>query len=100
MTDRGYADHPLAVTEFGILHPSDYGFPPQAVADFMAGAIDFFLHATGEDGYAADDKRLVQWWFWYSVYDGGDFPTGNLYDPERDRLTEIGDVYAVFAKGE
>lgn len=100
MAERGYADRPLAVTEFGILHPSDYGFPPDVVADFMVGAFDFFMVATNDTGYPADDYRLVQWWFWYSAYDGGDFPTGNLYDPESDELTFAGEVYSAYLRGD
>lgn len=94
MAARGYQDRPLAVTEFGILHPSDYGFPPEVVIDFMLGALEIFSTIANDTGYKADDNRLVQWWFWYSVYDGGDFPTGNLYDPQSDQLTEIGQAFA------
>ncbi len=94
MAERGYRDRPLAVTEFGILHPADYGFPPEVVADFMIGTFDFFATAANETGYPADDNRLVQWWFWYSVYDGEDFPTGNLYDPESDQLTPLGRLFS------
>jgi hypothetical protein len=94
MAEHGYQDRPLAVTEFGILHPSDYGFPPEKVIDFMLGALDLFSTATNNTGYPADDNRLVQWWFWYSAYDGGDFPTGNLYDPQSNQLTAIGRAFA------
>ncbi len=94
MAERGYQDRPLAVTEFGILHPSDYGFPPEVVIDFMLGALDIFATAANDTGYPADNNRLVQWWIWYSAYDGGDFPTGNLYDPQNDQLTTIGQAFA------
>jgi hypothetical protein len=94
MAERGYQDRPLAVTEFGILHPSDYGFPPEVVIDFMLGALDIFATAANDTGYRADNNRLVQWWIWYSAYDGGDFPTGNLYDPQNDQLTTIGQAFA------
>jgi len=100
MAERGYRDRPLAVTEFGILHPAEYGFPPEVVADFMIGAFDFFATAANETGYPADDNRLVQWWFWYSVFDGGDFPTGNLYDPETDQLTPLGQLFSSLVSGE
>jgi hypothetical protein len=83
----------LAVTEFGILLPADYGFPPDAVVEFLIGASHYMATARGDVGLPEDDFRLVQYWFWYSAYDGGDFPTGNLYDPEDDRLTAVGQAY-------
>lgn len=99
MAERGYGDKPLAVTEFGILHPRDYGFPPDVVVDFMVEALDFLMTVANENGYQADDNRLVQWWFWYSVYDGGDFPTGNLFDPMQNELTYLGEVYSSYIEG-
>lgn len=93
MARSGYRDTPLAVTEFGILLPGDYGFPPEFVADYMRGAFDFFMSATGEDGYPADGGRLVQWWFWYSLHDPGAYPTGDLFDVDTGRLTLIGEAY-------
>ena len=100
MAERGYADRPLAITEFGILHPWDFGFPEEVVVDFMIGAFDILMNTVNETGYPADDGRLVQWWFWFSVYDALDFPTGNLYDPDTDRLTPIGEVFASYVRGE
>ncbi len=100
MAARGYADRPLALTEFGILHPSDYGFPPERVARFMVGTFDFLVSAANETGMPADDGRLVQWWQWYSVHDGYSFPTGDLFDPERGRLTPLGEVFAGYVRGQ
>lgn len=99
MAEQGYGDKPLAVTEFGILHPPDYGFPPEVVMDFMIGASDFMAIASGANGYPDDDGRLVQYWFWFSVYDHGDFPTGNLYDLERGSLNALGQAYRRYLVG-
>lgn len=99
MLEHGYGDKPLAVTEFGILHPADYGFPPETVMAFMIGASDFMATAEGASGYPGDDYRLVQYWFWFSVYDHGDFPTGNLYDVEQERLTAVGQAYRRYLVG-
>lgn len=93
MAARGYADKPLAVTEFGILLPEDYGFPPELVRQYMIDAFDYFRTATGPHGLAADDGRFVQYAFWYSLYDDGDYPTGNLFDGARDTLTPLGQAY-------
>jgi hypothetical protein len=100
MADRGYGDRPLVITEYGILLPEDYGFPPEVVADFLAQSFDFFLTAVDATGYPADNGRLVQWWFWYSVYDDGLYPTGNLYDPAAGQLTLIGEAFARYAAGQ
>ncbi len=66
----------------------------------MIGAYDFFAGATDDEtGYPADGNRLIQWWFWYSVFDSGDYPTGNLYDPDTRELTELGWVFAQLVGG-
>ncbi|MDX1615484.1 MAG: hypothetical protein R3300_14320 [Candidatus Promineifilaceae bacterium] len=96
MASRGYGDRPLAMTEFGILLPHDYGFPREVVANFMIGALEILATTRGEHGYAADGQRLVQWWHWYSIYDPVNYPTGNLFDPESGTLTFLGQVYAAF----
>lgn len=93
MTVNGYADKPLAVTEFGILLPEDYGFPPEFVRNYLMETFDYFLTATGENGLADDGGRLVQYAFWYSLFDEGAYPTGNLYDARRGALTPLGEAY-------
>jgi hypothetical protein len=99
MARHGYGDKALAVTEFGILHPADYGFPPEAVAAFLIAASDFMASATGENGQPADDYRLVQYWFWFSVYDHGQFPTGNLVELQQERLTAVGQAFRRYLIG-
>ena len=96
MLANGYGDKPLAVTEFGILLPEDYGFPPEFVQEYMRQTYDFFLTATGENGLAADGGRLVQYAFWYSIFDEGAYPTGNLYDARRGVLTPLGEAFVQF----
>lgn len=93
MTVNGYADKPLAVTEFGILLPEDYGFPPEFVRNYLMETFDYFLTATGENGLADDGGRLVQYAFWYSLFDEGAYPTGNLYDARRGALMPLGEAY-------
>ncbi len=96
MAERGYGQKPLVISEYGILMPEDYGFSPQRVATFLESSFDFFRQATGEDGYPLDDDRLVQWWFWYSVYDKGVYTTGNLWDIDDGQLTELGQVWSQY----
>lgn len=96
MADHGYQDKPLVVSEYGILMPPDYGFPLEVVGDFLTGSFDLFLTEQNETGYPADDNHLVQWWFWYSVYDGELYPTGNLYDVPTGELTPLGDIWNAY----
>lgn len=99
MAERGYANRPLAVSEYGILLPEDYGFPPELVRTYMQETVAFMQTAANETGYAQDDGRLVQWWFWYSVFDPAFYPTGNLFDPESGQLTPLGEAYQELIAG-
>jgi len=94
MAERGYGDKPLVVSEYGILMPEDYGFPPETVERFLTGSFDLFQTLANETGYLPDDGRLVQWWFWYSLYDGDQYMTGDLYDPSSEQLTKLGQAWA------
>lgn len=97
MVKHGQRDKPLIVSEFGILMPEEYGFPPDRVARFMTEAFDFLLNATDQDlGYPADDNRLVQRLAWYSLGDTV-YPTGNLVDPQTGELTVLGQAFAGYA---
>ncbi|MCA9935512.1 MAG: hypothetical protein H6662_13180 [Ardenticatenaceae bacterium] len=95
MAGRGYQERPLAVTEYGIVMPHDYGFSPEMVADFMVRSFDYFVNAGNGTGYGADNGRLVQWWFWFSLYEGQEgYGTGNLYDAATNQLTPLGWTFA------
>lgn len=94
MAANGYQDRPLAITEFGILLPNDYGFPPERVAEFMVETLDAMLTMRGPAGMPADNGRFVQYWFWYSVEDLPDYyPTGDLFKLETGRLTLLGETW-------
>jgi hypothetical protein len=95
MAENGYGDKPLAVTEFGLLLPADYGFPPEFVAQYMRDSFTYLLTARGEDGVAADGGHLVQFAFWYILYDDGAYPTGNLLDGAGG-LTPLGEAMSRF----
>lgn len=97
MRERGEQDKPLIVSEFGILMPEDYGFPPERVAQFMLDTFEFMRTATDpENGYPADGNRLVQRWCWYSLADTV-YPTGNLVSSENGGLTSIGRAFRTYA---
>lgn len=95
---KGYRDTPLALTEFGILMPPEYGFPPEMVAQYLFDT--FHLLNTMRDeqtGYPLDDNHLVQRWAWFSLSDP-DFPTSNLADLKNNRLTPVGVAYRDFIR--
>ncbi len=94
LAEKGYQDTPLAITELGILLPSDYGFPPEVVSNYMIEVVNFYLSATNETGYPSDGNKLVQWWFWFILFDEtGDFAVSNLLDISSGELTPIGRTY-------
>lgn len=93
MAERGLRERPLIVSEYGILMPESYGFPPELVAGFLVDTFDFFLTARDETiGYPADDHRLVQAFCWYSASDTT-YPTPNLFDPASRAPTLVGQVF-------
>lgn len=99
MVDHGQRNKPLIVTEYGILMPEEYGFPPESVADFMRRSFDLLLITSdAETGYPADGNRLVQRFLWYSLSDTN-YPTGNLVDPVTGALTPLGQAFAEYANG-
>lgn len=100
MAQRGYDDRPLLVSEYGFLMPHDYGFSPQEVSQFMTATFDFFLTARNDTGYAADEGRLVQWWFWFILSGPADdeYAPTFLYDRHNGLLTELGQAYADYVR--
>jgi hypothetical protein len=97
MVKHGQRNKPLIVTEYGVLMPEEYGFPPESVADFMQRSFDLLLTTSDpEIGYPADDNRLVQRLLWYSLSDTN-YPTGNLVDPITGALTPLGQAFAEYA---
>jgi len=94
--ERGQQDRPLIVTEYGILMPPDYGFPPQQVERFMLATFEFFRSAVDPDlGYPADGYRLVQRWSRFSLADTR-YPTGNLLSPG-GVPTPLGEAFSGYA---
>jgi hypothetical protein len=92
MWRHGQQDHPLLITEFGLLKPYNYyglcaaetcpppdgqgcfcdenneTFHPVRVADFMEATFDYLLTVTDARlGNPHDNYRLVQQWLWYSL---------------------------------
>ncbi len=79
LADRGERQKPLIISEYGILMPADYGFPPERVAIFMRGSFDLFYRLRDPNvGYSADEERLVQRWVWFGTRFPL-YPTGDLF---------------------
>jgi hypothetical protein len=95
MFERGYGHLPLYLSEYGILFPQDYGFPPERVNAFMNATFDYLEQARdAQYGYSEDDRRLVQRWSWYSTDDP--FFNGWLYDSAPNTLSPMGQNFADF----
>jgi hypothetical protein len=96
MADRGQRDKPLIVSEFGILMPEEYGFPPETVSQFLVDTFDYFLTARDpQTGYPGDDNRLVQTFCWFSAA-MPEYPTSNLFDPVTRAITPVGKVFRAY----
>ncbi len=96
MAKNGYRNTPLALTEFGILMPPDYGFSTQAVQTYLKDTFDWLSSAVDADiGLSRDGNRLVQRWAWFSLADSI-YPGANLADLQQDRLTPIGETFQKF----
>ena len=97
MASRGYGGQPLAVSEFGIPMPADYGYPPEIVAAFLQDTWRFFLTAMdGTLGDPTDEGRLVQKWCWFSMA-YPDYPTGDLMDMDTKAWTPLGRAWLAMA---
>ena len=100
MLDKGYRNKPLYLTEYGVLMPADYGFPPSTVNAFMNQTFQYLLTTTdAQRGYPADGNRLVQRLSWYSTSDNVSF-NGYLFEQpglnQPYALTEMGQNYRTF----
>ncbi len=93
MAVHGYQDTPLALTEFGILMPNSYGFPPEAIAAYLEKTFAWLYQARDPStGYPEDDYRLVQRWAWFSISDPN-YPSSNLGDFSSKSPTVIGERF-------
>lgn len=96
MAARGYRETPLALTEFGILIPADYGYTDEVVVQYLKDTFALLLAMEDpEMGFPPDDHRLVQRWAWFSLSDP-QYPTSNLADLSTDSYTPVGVAYRDF----
>ncbi len=94
MNRNGYRNLPLALTEFGILMPAEYGFPKEFVTQYMADTFAWLQHAADPStGYPGDSNKLVQNWAWFSLSDEL-YPAGNLANLPSGQLTDLGKAFS------
>ena len=70
MVRRGYGGTPVYLSEFGVLLPARFGFPPSRVNTFMNNTFDYLLGTTDPAlGDPMDGYHLIQRFSWYSTSD-------------------------------
>ncbi len=80
MKNNGFQSTPLAITEFGILLPEEFGFSPEDISKYLVQSFTWLNMATNTNsGFEEDDYRLVQKYAWFSLNDKN-FPEANLVD--------------------
>jgi hypothetical protein len=93
MAANGYREVPLALTEFGILMPEDYGFPTAFVIQYMLDSFAWLQTAADDTtGLSTDGNRLVQRWAWFSLADRL-YPAPDLANLQTGKLTELGQAF-------
>jgi hypothetical protein len=93
MAENGYRNKPLALTEFGILMPADYGFPVEMVAAYMQESFAWLQETSDENsGDPNDENRLVQRWAWFSLADAL-YPGPDLANLGAGTLTPLGEAF-------
>jgi hypothetical protein len=93
MAEHGYQHTPLALTEFGILMPSSYGFPPDVVGSYLEQTFTWLSEVSDESiGYPEDGYHLVQKWAWFSISDPT-YSSSNLGDLSSGKLTFVGERF-------
>jgi hypothetical protein len=85
MKAHGQQNKPLVLSEFGVTMPDwvDASFTPEAIRDeFMQPGINYLLNTKDpEVGYPADEYRLVQTTWWWSLDgDVGKYVDGTFYE--------------------
>ena len=92
---------PLIISEYGVLMPKEYGFPPEAVNAFMDKTFDYMLKTRDPAlGFPEDDHHLVQMWAWFSLNEepygmgtGLGF-NGELFNCWTKQITLMGENFA------
>ena len=96
MKSRGYQNTPLALTEFGILLPADFGYTPEVVQQYLQDTFQWLaVAADPQIGMPQDNYHLVQRWAWFSLADPI-YSVADLADLKTGQLTPAGMAYRDF----
>jgi hypothetical protein len=96
LAENGYQRTPLALTEFGILMPTPYGFPTEVTENYLTETFTWLYRNTDPTiGYPEDGYRLVQKWAWFSLSDPV-YSSADLGDLSSGQLTSIGKKFRDF----
>jgi len=98
MAKNGYRNKPLALTEFGILMPKEFGYTPMVVSAYLQTTFSWLDTATdSQTGYPGDQNHLIQKWAWFSLSDPN-YSVSNLADLQSGALTPVGSAYSDWVK--
>jgi hypothetical protein len=98
MKDRGYQNSPLAITEFGILMPPEYGYSPMIIQQYIRDTFQWLSEADDPlIGLPQDNLHLVQRWAWFSLADS-QYSASDLAIINTHRLTPAGEAYRDFVR--
>ena len=65
---------------------------------FLHDLVGYLLNTKdATTGFPQDDNRLVQQWFWFSIWDET-FAVSNLFDLETGTVTEVGRAYSSYLR--
>jgi hypothetical protein len=98
MAKNGYRNKPLALTEFGILLPKEFGYTPIVVSSYLKTTFSWLDTATdNQTGYPGDQNHLIQKWAWFSLSDPN-YSVSDLADLRFGALTPVGSAYSAWVK--
>jgi len=104
MKELGAQDYPLWITEYtSVLPPIDppngdvHNTSDEETTAYMLETFDFIMTAKDPAlGYPADDDRLVQRGYWYSLNEYRYSFGGTLFDPDTKVRTMVGEAYETY----
>lgn len=101
MYDNGYRNHPLIITEYGILFYDTLVYSGDVYnaknREFMYAGFDWMQSAHDPLlGYASDDRRLVQRWAWFSLDHNDWYMGGPLFDDSSHQPTALGTAFGAY----
>lgn len=93
MKNNDYQQMPLAITEYGILLPEEFGFSADRITDYLQQSSAWLYSQSDPNlGLPADSFYLVQKFAWFSLADEI-FPVADLANLDQQTLTETGKAY-------